>query len=33
MVNRPFCEPSPQLRERRRATDFETKTPDKLSAS
>jgi GST-like protein len=32
MVNRPFGEPSTQLHERHEATDFETKTQDKLSA-
>jgi GST-like protein len=30
MVNRAFGEPSEQLRERHEATDFETKTQDKL---
>ena len=33
MVNRPFGEPSTQLHERHEATDFDTKTQDKLSAS
>jgi GSH-dependent disulfide-bond oxidoreductase len=32
MVNRPFGEPSTQLHERHDATDFETKTQDKLAA-
>ena len=31
MVNRPFGEPSSQLHERHEASDFETKTQDKLS--
>jgi GST-like protein len=33
MVNRPFGELSTQLHERHEATDFDTKTQDKLSAS
>jgi GST-like protein len=33
MVNRPSGEPSSQLHERHEATDFDTKTQDKLSAS
>ena len=33
MVNRPFGEPSEQLHERHDASDFETKTQDKLQAS
>ena len=33
MVNRPFGDPSTQLHERHEATDFDTKTQDKLSAS
>ena len=31
MVNRPFGEPSTQLHERHDATDFDTKTQDKLA--
>jgi GST-like protein len=33
MVNRPFGEPSEQLHERHEASDFETKTQDKLQAN
>ena len=33
MVNRSFGEPSSQLRERHDASDFETKTADKLAAA
>ena len=33
MVNRTFGEPSSQLRERHEASDFETKTQDKLEAA
>jgi GSH-dependent disulfide-bond oxidoreductase len=33
MVNRTFGEPSSQLRERHDASDFETKTEDKLTAA
>jgi GST-like protein len=32
MVNRPFGELSTQLHERHEATDFDTKTQDKLAA-
>ena len=32
MVNRVFGEPSEQLRERHDASDFETKTADKISS-
>jgi GST-like protein len=31
MVNRAFGEPSSQLRERHEASDFETKTQDKIA--
>jgi GST-like protein len=33
MVNRPFGEPSEQLHERHDASDFETKTQDKLPSA